>query len=134
MGKTTPNSLALVLQLFPAQITSMSSIQSHRLLGGVQTTFLKLKNWSLWVMRPKFWSRWDCWVTGARSGLDNPDLKKISSFILITKTYPGFPMDVHPGMENDDGGFPKADPSDTEDDCGDKRTALYQQQGQDVFF
>jgi hypothetical protein len=35
----------------------------------------------------------------------------------------------------DDGGFPEADPpSDTEDDCGDKRTAVYQQQGQDVFF
>jgi hypothetical protein len=46
--------------------------------------------------------------------------KKISSFILFTKTYLGFLMDVHPG---DDGSFPDADPSNTEDDCGDKQTA-----------
>jgi hypothetical protein len=33
-------------------------------------------------------------------------------------------MDVHPRMENDNGGFPDADPpSDTEDDCGDKLSA-----------
>jgi hypothetical protein len=33
-------------------------------------------------------------------------------------------MDMHPGVENDNGSFPDADPpSDTGDDCGDKLSA-----------
>jgi hypothetical protein len=59
---------------------------------------------------------------GVRSGSVEPDLKL--SFILITKTFPGFAMDVHPGMENDNSSLPNANPpSDTEDDCGDKLSA-----------
>jgi hypothetical protein len=36
------------------------------------------------------------WVGQARS-------QKIQTFILITKTFPGFGMDMHPEVENDNG-------------------------------
>jgi hypothetical protein len=50
--------------------------------------------------------------------------QKILSFSLITKTFLGVGMDVHPEVENDNSSFPNANPpSDTEDDFGDKHTA-----------
>jgi hypothetical protein len=59
-----------------------------------------------------------------RSGLGKPDLKINQTFILITKTFLGFGMDVHLEVENNDGSFPDANPpSDSEDDIEDKQIA-----------
>jgi hypothetical protein len=41
--------------------------------------------------------------------LGKPDLKK-QTFILITDSFPGFGMDMHPEVENDDSSFPDANP------------------------
>jgi hypothetical protein len=49
-----------------------------------------------------------------RSGLGKPDLTKKQTFILITKSFPGFGMDVHPEVENNDSSFPDANPLPTQ--------------------
>jgi hypothetical protein len=92
---------SFVKYLYPFLLFKMSEI-----LGSVQTTFSKLKIQSSWVISPRFWSRWDCWVTGARYGLVDPDLTKDQDFHFNHQDFPGFRMDVHPDVFNS---FPDGD-------------------------
>jgi hypothetical protein len=85
---------------------------------------LKLKNPSSWVISPQN-------VADGTVGSQEQDLvwdtqisQKKQTFILITRSFLGFWMDVHPDVYKDGGSFPNANPpSESEDDFGDKRTA-----------